>query len=128
MVKDFVEWCGANQLQLNTSKTKEMVVDFWRNKPIHLPLSISGADVEVVRTYKCGEHLQEAGEPHVLPEEAGVLLRARMGTELDPLLTVAERRTLNKMCSTPRTMPPTFCTASSASRGVTDCCHCPPTD
>ena len=27
LVEDFVGWCRANQLQLNTTKTKEMVMD-----------------------------------------------------------------------------------------------------
>ncbi|KAG5279526.1 hypothetical protein AALO_G00078730 [Alosa alosa] len=30
LVEDFVQWCKLNHLQLNTSKTKEMVVDFRR--------------------------------------------------------------------------------------------------
>jgi len=32
LVEDFVQWCKLNHLQLNTSKTKEMVVDFRRSK------------------------------------------------------------------------------------------------
>ena len=44
--------CRSNHLQLNTSKTKEMVVDFRRKKPHLQPVSIEGVDVEVVRTYK----------------------------------------------------------------------------
>ena len=52
-VEDFVGWCRLNNLQLNTSKTKEMVVDF-RRKRTHLqPISIEGSDVKVVsRTFK----------------------------------------------------------------------------
>ena len=52
LAEDFVGWCRSNHVQLNTSKTKEMVVDF-RRKRLHLqPISIEGSDVEVVRSYK----------------------------------------------------------------------------
>ena len=52
LVEDFARWCRSNHLQLNTSKTKEMMVDFRRKKPHLQPVSIEGVDVEVVRTYK----------------------------------------------------------------------------
>ena len=52
LVEDFVGWCVPNHLQLNTSKTKEMVVDFRRKRPHLQPISIEGSDVEVVRSYK----------------------------------------------------------------------------
>ncbi|KAG5265425.1 hypothetical protein AALO_G00242350 [Alosa alosa] len=53
-----VQWCKLNHLQLNTSKTKEMVVDFRRSKPTLLPVSIDGVNLEVVSTYKyLGLHL-----------------------------------------------------------------------
>ncbi|KAG5276868.1 hypothetical protein AALO_G00110700 [Alosa alosa] len=58
LVEDFVQWCKLNHLQLNTSKTKEMVVDFRRSKPTLLPVHIDGVNVEVVSTYKyLGLHL-----------------------------------------------------------------------
>ncbi|KAG5274176.1 hypothetical protein AALO_G00133060 [Alosa alosa] len=47
-----VQWCKLNHLQLNTAKTREMVVDFRRSKPALLPVSIDGVNVEVVNTYK----------------------------------------------------------------------------
>ena len=50
LVDNFVQWCRKNHLQLNTSKTKEMVVDF-RKSPL-LQVSIEGVNVEVVNTYK----------------------------------------------------------------------------
>ena len=58
VIKDFVYWCELNHLQLNASKTKEMVIDFHR-KPSHTPpLNIQGLDIERVRTYKyLGVHL-----------------------------------------------------------------------
>ena len=30
LISDFVAWSGRNHLQLNTSKTKELVIDFWK--------------------------------------------------------------------------------------------------
>lgn len=48
LVDNFVQWCRNNHLQLNTTKTKEMVVDFMRSQPPLLPFSIEGVSVEVV--------------------------------------------------------------------------------
>ena len=52
LVEDFVRWCRANHLQLNTTKTKEMVVDFRRSRPPMQQISIEGSGVEVVRAYR----------------------------------------------------------------------------
>ena len=58
LVEDFVQWCNLNHLQLNTGKTKEMVVDFCRSEPILLPVSIEGVNVDMVNMYKyLGIHL-----------------------------------------------------------------------
>lgn len=58
LIQDFVVWCRANHLHLNTSKTKEMVVDFRRSQPQLQPVTIEGDIVEVVETYKyLGLHL-----------------------------------------------------------------------
>ncbi|XP_061107787.1 receptor-interacting serine/threonine-protein kinase 4-like [Conger conger] len=47
LVDDFVQWCNLNHMQLDISKTKEIVVDFRRTKPPMLPVSIEGVNVEV---------------------------------------------------------------------------------
>ncbi|KAK0133617.1 hypothetical protein N1851_030848 [Merluccius polli] len=52
LVDRFVKWCGENHLQLNVAKTKEMVVDFRRNKPLPSPVCIGGTDVEMVPAYR----------------------------------------------------------------------------
>ncbi|KAL2098435.1 hypothetical protein ACEWY4_007642 [Coilia grayii] len=58
LVEDSVGWCRTNQLQLNTTKTKEMVVDFRRTAPPLVPVTIDGENVETVCTYKyLGIHL-----------------------------------------------------------------------
>lgn len=48
-MRNFVVWCKSNQL--NTSKTKEMVVDFGKSKLKPRPVPIKCQEVEVVETY-----------------------------------------------------------------------------
>jgi hypothetical protein len=51
-VSSLVEWCDNNNLLLNPSKTKEIVVDF-RKKKTHLtPLMINGENIERVSCFK----------------------------------------------------------------------------
>lgn len=59
LTQDFVDWCQLNYLQINTSKTKELVVDFRRHKhPPLQPLNIQGMDIEAVDSYRyLGVHL-----------------------------------------------------------------------
>ena len=45
-------WGSANNLQLNTSKTKEIIIDFRRHSPAHAPLHINGDCVERVPSCK----------------------------------------------------------------------------
>ncbi|KAI3353867.1 hypothetical protein L3Q82_005075 [Scortum barcoo] len=52
LIKDFVTWCDSNHLLLNTTKTREMVVDFRRPRLHPEPVIIKGDCVEVVHTYK----------------------------------------------------------------------------
>ncbi|KAI4878622.1 hypothetical protein NFI96_001779, partial [Prochilodus magdalenae] len=60
LVEVFVAWCHRNKLLLNTSKTKEMVVDFRRARPLTQPVFIEGVEIEMVRTYRyLGLHLDE---------------------------------------------------------------------
>ena len=48
----FVKWCEENYLILNVSKTKEMIIDFRRQKSTPTPLVINNETVEIVHTYK----------------------------------------------------------------------------
>uniref|UniRef100_A0A8C7Z516 Reverse transcriptase domain-containing protein n=1 Tax=Oryzias sinensis TaxID=183150 RepID=A0A8C7Z516_9TELE len=60
VIKDFVDWCERNHLCLNTSKTKEMVIDFRRRTPQFTPVSIQGSVIEVVDSFKyLGVHLNK---------------------------------------------------------------------
>ncbi len=59
-VAQLVEWCGANNLSLNVSKTKEVVMDFRRNSVDHSPLTIDSSTVERVSSTKfLGLHITE---------------------------------------------------------------------
>lgn len=51
-VQNLVRWSEANNLTLNASKTKELVIDFRRNKTTHLPITINGSKVEMVSSFK----------------------------------------------------------------------------
>lgn len=50
-IRDFVDWCN-NNVRLNISKTKEMVIDFRRKRPKPDPVSILGTEVDLVSNYK----------------------------------------------------------------------------
>lgn len=52
LVLDFTAWCLINHLQLNNSKTKDLVIDFGRSKLRPQPVLIKGAEVETVESYK----------------------------------------------------------------------------
>ena len=51
-VERLVDWCSLNNLELNVSKTKEMIVDFRRIKDPLSPLVINGESVEQVEEFK----------------------------------------------------------------------------
>ncbi|KAI3364622.1 hypothetical protein L3Q82_011403 [Scortum barcoo] len=58
VVDRFVEWCGLNHLQLNVTKTKELVVDFRRQRTRLNSFTIRGTEVDIVDSYKyLGVHL-----------------------------------------------------------------------
>ncbi|KAI5106856.1 hypothetical protein C0J45_2494 [Silurus meridionalis] len=42
LIQNFVDWCQRSCLQINAGKTKELVVDFRRNKQILSPVNIQG--------------------------------------------------------------------------------------
>ncbi|KAK3531136.1 hypothetical protein QTP70_012977 [Hemibagrus guttatus] len=52
LIQDFVAWFDFNNLHLNTTKTREMVVDFRRPRPQPEPVTINGDCVEFVKVYK----------------------------------------------------------------------------
>ncbi|KAL0151940.1 hypothetical protein M9458_052747, partial [Cirrhinus mrigala] len=52
LVKAFSDWSNKNCLLLNTTKTKELVLDFCRSKKHLQPVCMWGEDIEVVQSYK----------------------------------------------------------------------------
>ncbi len=54
-------WCSDNNLALNTTKTKELVIDFRRKGKMDIrPLFIRGEQVERVTDFKfLGVHIEE---------------------------------------------------------------------
>ena len=51
-VCSFVDWCASNFLELNVSKTKEMLVDFRKKPPTPPPVVVNGEEIERVESYK----------------------------------------------------------------------------
>ena len=53
-VKHLVRWCASNDLVLNLSKTKEIVVDFRKSKSVPCPstLIVNNSEVEIVDSFK----------------------------------------------------------------------------
>ncbi|KAJ8050557.1 RNA-directed DNA polymerase from mobile element jockey [Holothuria leucospilota] len=53
VIDTFVEWCDSHFLQLNVMQTKEIIMDFRKNKANgHMPVVIHGSVVEQVPEYK----------------------------------------------------------------------------
>ena len=51
-ITNIVAWCKQNNLFLNVSKTKEMIIDFRKNKTPMLPIYIDNTPVDQVTTFK----------------------------------------------------------------------------
>ena len=45
-VRDLAGWCQNNNLSLNVTKRKEMIVDYKKKRTDHAPILIDGAAVE----------------------------------------------------------------------------------
>ncbi|KAI4893673.1 hypothetical protein NFI96_030505 [Prochilodus magdalenae] len=59
-VSFLTHWCRENNLSLNVSKTKELIVDFRKQERVHTPITINGAAVERVSSLKfLGVHITE---------------------------------------------------------------------
>ena len=51
-VQKLTVWCSDNNLSLNTTKTKELILDYRRQSADPAPLYINGDCVEKVHTFK----------------------------------------------------------------------------
>uniref|UniRef100_A0A8C7GLL8 Reverse transcriptase domain-containing protein n=1 Tax=Oncorhynchus kisutch TaxID=8019 RepID=A0A8C7GLL8_ONCKI len=57
-VRDLARWCQNNNLSLNVTKTKEMIVDYSKRRTEHAPILIDGPIVEQVESFKfLGVHI-----------------------------------------------------------------------
>ncbi len=73
-VEQLAVWCSLNNLELNTLKTVEMIVDFRRNPPALPPLTIMNNTVTAVESFRFGNHHlsgPEVGQSHWLYCEKG---------------------------------------------------------
>ena len=51
-ITELVNWCSNNNLLLNATKTKEIVVDFRKNKSTISPILINNQPIEIVEKFK----------------------------------------------------------------------------
>ena len=51
-VGHLVDWCANNDPELNVAKTKEMIIDFRKDKTAVTPLAIKGQYVKIVNPFK----------------------------------------------------------------------------
>ena len=58
-IDNIVDWCETNNLFLNVSKTKEMIIYFRRNKTPMLPLTIQNTEVEQISSFNFLVHLSQ---------------------------------------------------------------------
>ncbi|KAI3361751.1 hypothetical protein L3Q82_002094 [Scortum barcoo] len=91
---DFVNWCELNHLQVNASKTKEMVIDFSRKPSSDIaPVNIQGLDIE---RWSAGEGGALSGTRRGFNR---LIKRASSvcGCPLDSIEVMGERRALAKL-------------------------------
>jgi hypothetical protein len=51
-IRDLAVWCQGNNVSLNVSKTKLLIVDYRKQRGEHAPIHINGAVVERVDSFK----------------------------------------------------------------------------
>ena len=51
-IETFVKYCKDNYLELNVKKTQELIIDYRRNMPTHVPVQINGNEVQRTTKYK----------------------------------------------------------------------------
>ena len=60
-VRNLIMWCRRNNLSLNVGQSKELIIDFKKNKPTHTPVYINNSPVEIVNTFKfLGIHISDS--------------------------------------------------------------------
>jgi hypothetical protein len=55
-VRDLAVWCQENNLSLNVSKTKELIIDYRKQRAEHTSIHINAAVGEQVKSFKFLNH------------------------------------------------------------------------
>lgn len=101
-------WCKDNNLLLNVSKTKEIVVNFQRGHAQHHPLTIDGAEVERVYSTKfLGVHISEdlswttntASLAKKAQQRLYFLRKLKRASATPPIMTTLYRGTIESILS-----------------------------
>ena len=100
-VQKLTVWCSDNNLSLNTTKTKELILDYRRQSADPAPLHINGNCLEKVHTFKfLGAHLTDdlswsanTSETVKKPQQRLHFLRVLRKNNLECNLMVAFNRT-----------------------------------
>ncbi|KAI3357080.1 hypothetical protein L3Q82_015546, partial [Scortum barcoo] len=94
VIMDFVDWCELNHLQVNASKTKEMVIDFSRKPSADIaPVNIQGLDIERWSAGEGGCSERDKKRLNRLIKRASSVC----GCPLDSIEVMGERRALAKL-------------------------------
>jgi hypothetical protein len=102
-------WCQDNNLSLNMSKTKELIVDYRKSRDVHAPIHIDRAVVERIESFKfLGVHINnklswskhtktvvKKAQQHLFPLRR--LKRFRMGTQILKVLQLHHREHPDRM-------------------------------
>ncbi|KAL0172770.1 hypothetical protein M9458_033081, partial [Cirrhinus mrigala] len=104
-VAQLFEWCGASNLSLNVSKTKEVVMDFRSNCVDHPPLTLNNSTVERVSSTKfLGMHITEnltwttnTTSLSKAQQQLHFLRRLKRASLPSPILTTSYRGTIESV-------------------------------
>jgi EAL domain-containing protein (putative c-di-GMP-specific phosphodiesterase class I) len=70
-VRDLAVWCQDNNLFLNVSKTKELILDYRKRRAEHAPIHIKRAVVEQVESFKFpGVHITNKLSWSITPRQS----------------------------------------------------------
>ena len=57
-VRDLTVWCQDNNLSQNVSKTKQLIVDYWKRRAEQAPIKIESGAVREFHISRCPNHDQ----------------------------------------------------------------------
>ncbi len=107
-VKELAVWCSLNNLELNTLKTVEMIVELQEKPPCSPPLTIMNSTVTAV------EVIQVPGHHHLSGPEVGQYIVSIVRKAQQRLYFLHQLRKFNRSCWNSSTLPslnPVLCTS-----------------